>query len=153
MKNQKIEIGDLFLIPFEKKYAVCKTLWVSKKTKNVFSFVVKNKLANTKEEALDIVNTKEYLFVKIYSGVINVFYTSIEKLKNGEWEIIGKQELTKEEGTDFQYHNIGGNLYKGDEYIRPLNIEEYKTTPKMGVDGYEAINNFLKRGFIENISD
>ena len=153
MKSKKVEIGDLFLILFEKKYAVCKVLWVSKKTKNVFSFVVKNELANTKEEALNIANIKEYLFVKIYSGVINVFYTSIEKLKNGEWEIIGNEKLTEKENHDFQYHNIGGNLYKGDEYIRPLNVEEYKTVPKMGIDGYEAINNFLKIGFVDNISN
>lgn len=153
MKNRKIEIGDLFLIPFEKKYAVCKVLWVSKRTKNVFSFVVKNKLANTKEDALDIANIEENLFVKIYLGVVNVFYTSIEKLKNGEWEIIGNQKLTKEESDDFQYHNIGGNLYKGDEYIRSLNVEEYKTIPKMGVDGYEAIDLFLKMGFVDSISN
>lgn len=153
MNNKKVEIGDLFLIPFENKYSVCKVLWVSKKTKNIFSFVVKNGLANTKEEALNIANIKEYLFVKIYSGAINVFYTSIEKLKKGEWEIIGNQELTKEESSDFQYHNIGGNLHKGDEYIRPLKLEEYKTVPKMGIDGYEAIHNLLKIGFIHNISN
>jgi hypothetical protein len=102
---------------------------------------------------LTIANIKEYLFVKIYSGVINVFYTLIEKLKNEEWEIIGNQKLTEEENNDFQYHNIGGNLCKGDEYIRPLNVEEYKTVPKMGIAGYDAINNFLKTGFVDYLSN
>ena len=40
MKNIKVEIGDVFLIPYQDKYAVCKVLWISKRTKNAFSFAI-----------------------------------------------------------------------------------------------------------------
>ncbi len=148
-KQISVKTGDLFLIPWGDKYAVCKVLWISKRTRNVFSFIVKSELADTTDEAWAISNTKKNISVKIYSGTIRVFYTSIEKLKKGEWEIIGNQELTEEEMDDLKYHNIGGNLYKGDEYIRGLSVEEYETVPKMSCDGYEAINNFLKTAFTD----
>lgn len=152
MKN-KIETGNIFLIPYNEKFAVCKVLWISKKTKNAFSFVIKDKLVNKVDEALSVLSSEKNVSVKIYSGVISVFYTSIEKLKNGEWQIIGKQDLTKEESDNYQYHNIGGNLHKGDEYIRSLSPEEYKTFPKMLNAGYEVINNFLDLAFGEGGSN
>jgi hypothetical protein len=96
---------------------------------------------------MEIAKNNSNIEVKIFTGLINVFYTDITNLKKGEWEIIGKQELTKEESDNFQYHNTGGNLYKGDEYIRALSVEEYKTIPKMLSAGYEAISDFLKMAF------
>jgi len=142
-----VEIGDIFLIPFEDRYAVCKIIWISKRTKNVFSFIVKDELASTTEEALKIAHTKNNISIQVFTGMINVFYTDITKLKKGEWRIIEKERLKDEECERFQYHNIGGKLFKGDEEIRPLNNEEIKTIPKMLNAGYEAINNFLKIAF------
>ena len=147
MKNIMVEIGDIFLIPFENKYAVCKIIWISNRTKNAFSFIVKDELASTTEEALKIVNTKSNISIQVFTGLINVFYTDITKLKKGEWSIIGKERLKDEECEKLQYHNIGGKLFKGDEEIRPLNNEEIRTIPKMLNAGYEAINNFLKMAF------
>ena len=147
MKNIKVEIGDVFLIPYQDKYAVCKVLWISKRTKNAFSFIVKDKLVDTKEEAVEIIDTAPNISVQIFTGLISVFYTDITKLKKGEWKIIGSQKLTIEESDNFQYHNIGGKLFKGDEEGRLLNNAEIKTIPKMLNAGYEAINNFLKMAF------
>ncbi|MHC5310662.1 Imm26 family immunity protein [Myroides sp. LJL116] len=147
MKNITLEIGDVFLIPYQDKYAVCKTLWISKKTKNAFSFIVKDKLVDTKAEALEIIDIAKNISVQIFTGLISVFYTDITKLKKGEWEIIGSQKLTIEESNNLQYHNIAGKLFKGDQEVRPLNDAEIKIVPKMLNAGYEAINNFLKMAF------
>lgn len=147
MKNIIVEIGDLFLIPFENRYAVCKIIWISKRIKNSFSFIVKDELVSTTEEALQIFSTKSNISIKVFTGMIDVFYTDITKLKKGEWSIIGNEALNEEEREKLQYHNIGGKLFKGDEEIRPLNNEEIKIIPKMLNAGYEAINNFLKMAF------
>lgn len=141
MKNMRIKIGNLFIISFEKKYAICKILLVSKRMRNIFSFIVRNELTNTSKK----------LFVKICLGIINIFFIPIKKLENKEWKIIGNKKLIKKEGCDFQYH-IVDNLYKGYKYITPLNLKEYKTFPKMSVNGYKAIDNFLKIGFANNTS-
>jgi hypothetical protein len=147
MNDVAVKIGDVFLVPYENKFAVCKVLWLSRTIKKVFSFIVKDELATSKEESLKIADSNRNISVKIYSGVINVFYTDITKLIKGEWIVSGNLPLTKEESDDFQYHNIGGMLFKGDEEIRPLSPEEMKTTPKILSAGYEAITGFLKMAF------
>jgi hypothetical protein len=142
-----VKEGDLFLIPFGDKKAVGKILWISKRTKNVFSFIVKNELAKTADEASAIAKTKKNISVKIFSGTVNVFYTDISKIKKGEWAVIGNIPLTEEESENLQYHNIGGVLFKGDEEIRPLKGEEFTSIPKMLIAGYEAVSNYLKIAF------
>jgi hypothetical protein len=147
MEKLKIKIGDVFLIPYQKQFAVCKVLWISKRTKNVFSFTVKNTLLNENEEALNIILNKNNAKVKLFTGVVEVFYTDIKKLQNGNWKIIGNFDLDDQEQNNLLYHNIGGKLFKGDVEIRSLNNEEIKVFPKMLVAGYEAIDNFLKMVF------
>ena len=88
MKNIKVEIGDVFLIPYQDKYAVCKVLWISKRTKNAFSFIVKDKLVDTKEEAVEIIDTAPNISVQIFTGLISVFYTDITKLKKANGKLL-----------------------------------------------------------------
>ena len=147
MKDIVVKIGDLFLIPFDCKYAVCKVLWIGKRTKNVFSFIVKYKLAISKEDAMEISKNNGDIKIKIFTGLIEVFYTDITKIKKGEWVVIGNIPLNDEESNNLQYHNIGGKLFRGDEEIRALNTEEIRIIPKMLNAGYEAISNFLKIAF------
>ncbi|MDE6886467.1 MAG: hypothetical protein K2P17_05470 [Helicobacteraceae bacterium] len=101
--------------------------------RNIFSFIVRNELANTSKK----------LFVKICLGIINIFFIPIKKLENKEWKIIENRKLTEKEGCDFQY-------YIGDKYITPLNFD--KTFLKMSVNRHKAIDNFLKIDFANNTS-
>ncbi|MDR1317450.1 MAG: hypothetical protein LBK13_11325, partial [Spirochaetales bacterium] len=75
-----------------------------------------------------------------------VFFTSKKIFEDKNWEIIGNKILNDNESTNLQYHNTGGNLYKGDEYVRALTEDEIKTRKysRMSIAGYEAIYNFLE---------
>ena len=145
----KINAGDIFLIPFQNKYIMGKILWISRRTKNVFSFIVYKKLYNNKEINLDNFDTTTSK-IKLYSGLTEVFYTSKEIFKDKNWEIIGNKPLTENENINLQYHNIGGNLCKGDENIRALTEKELKEYPKMLIAGYEAINTYFEIMFNKN---
>jgi hypothetical protein len=143
--HSKINIGDLFLIPFQNKYIIGKILHISKRTKKVFSFIMYNKIYDNKD--MDLNNLCETMAeIKLYSGLTKVFYTSRDIFKDRNWEIIGNRLLNKKEETNLQYHNIGGNLYKGDEFIRALTEEELKSNiySKRLIDGYDAIEIYLK---------
>jgi hypothetical protein len=143
----KINAGDIFLIPFQNKYIMGKIIWISKRTKNVFSFIVYKKLYDNKEINLDDFDETTSKII-LYSGLTEVFYTSKKIFKDKDWEIIGNKPLNENE--NLQYRNIGGNLYKGDEYIRTLTENELKEYPKMLVAGYDAINNFFEIMFNKN---
>ena len=145
----KINAGDIFLIPFQNKYIMGKILWISRRTKNVFSFIVYKKLYSNKEINLDNFDTTTSK-IKLYSGLTEVFYTSKEIFKDKNWEIIGNKPLTENENINLQYHNIGGNLCKGDENIRALTEKELKEYPKMLIAGYEAINTYFEIMFNKN---
>ncbi|MET3027202.1 Imm26 family immunity protein [Flavobacterium sp. UW10123] len=147
--KKEVNVGDIFLIPFENRFAVCKVLWISKRTKNAFSFIVKDELISLSKDGLSIALKNSNIKLKLFTGIVEVFYTSIEKLSKQAWQIIGNIKLEKEED-NFLYHNIGGKLFKGDEEIRPLNNEELMSTPKMFIAGYDAIDNFLKMAFNNN---
>ena len=145
----KINAGDIFLIPFQNKHIMGKILWISRRTKNVFSFIVYKKLYSNKEINLDNFDTTTSK-IKLYSGLTEVFYTSKKIFKDKNWEIIGNKPLTENENINLQYHNIGGNLCKGDENIRALTEKELKEYPKMLIAGYEAINTYFEIMFNKN---
>jgi hypothetical protein len=141
----KVNVGDLFIIPFQDKYIMGKILHISKRTRKVFSFILYNKIYDNKNINLNKLN-ETMVEIKLYTGLTKVFYTSVEIFKDKNWEIIGNKILNEIENTDLQYHNIGGKLYKGDEYIRALTEEELESElyPKRLIAGYEAIEIYLK---------
>ncbi|MBK9069575.1 MAG: hypothetical protein IPL79_00985 [Myxococcales bacterium] len=147
MKSIVPAIGDVFLIPVEGKYAVCKIIWLSIRTKNVFSFVAKPQLADTPEASLRMAGDEGHAVVETFAGKAKVFYTDLAKLKTGAWRIVGNSPLSQDESEALQYHNVGGKLCKGDEEIRPLSVDEIKAIPKMLIAGYEAIDNFMRLAF------
>lgn len=59
-----------------------------KRTKNAFSFIVKDKLVDTKEEAVEIIDTAQNISVQIFTGLISVFYTDITKLKKANGKLL-----------------------------------------------------------------
>jgi hypothetical protein len=142
-----LNVGDIFIIPFKDKYIIGKILWISKRTKNVFSFIIFSKLFddinNININSLNETNAK----IKLFTGYVEVFYTSVKIFEDKNWKIIGNSELTDIENTKLQFHNVGGNLYKGDEYIKALNKEELIIYPKMLSAGYEAIYNMFDKIF------
>jgi hypothetical protein len=78
--HSKINIGDLFLIPFQNKYIMGKILHISKMQK-VFSFIVYNKAYDNKDIYLN--NLCETMSkIKLYSGLTKVFYTSWDIFKD-----------------------------------------------------------------------
>jgi hypothetical protein len=145
MEIYKMKIGDIFLIPFQNRYIMGKIMFISKRTKNVFSFILYKKIYDNKNINFDEMN-EMISEIKLYTGLTKVFYTSLKIFEDKNWEIIGNKPLNEIENTNLQYHNIGGNLYKGDEYIRALTKEELelKIYPKMLIAGYDAIDIYLK---------
>lgn len=150
MNNVEISSGNIFLIPFENQFAVCKIIWISKRTKNAFSFTIKDKLAHQNEQARKIAVESNNIKIKLFTGSVQVFYSSVEKLKNGEWKIIGNVELSNEETDNYLKHNIAGKLFDGDSEIRALKNEELKLFPKMLISGFEAVDNYLKIAFTKS---
>jgi hypothetical protein len=146
----KKQVGDVFLISFKNKFLVGKILWISKRTRNVFSFILYKNIYDT--ENININKLDETTMkIKLFTGLEEVFYTSKKIFEDKSWKIIGNKVLNENESTNLQYHNIGGNLYKGDEYIKVLTKDELKIYPKMLSAGYEAIYNYFEIMYKDNI--
>jgi hypothetical protein len=145
----KINAGDIFLIPFQNKYIMGKILFISKITRKVFSFILYKKIYDNKNININELD-ETIVEIKLYTGLEKVFYTSVDIFKDKKWEIIGNKPLNEVENIDLQFHNTGGNLYKGDEYIRAITKEELelKKHPKMLIAGYDAIEIYLKNIYV-----
>lgn len=131
----KYQEGDLFTIPMhDGRLAVCQVVCALKgRFKKAFSFGVIRLV--TGDPPIEDGAFLSYSFGRRKSTVI---FTSPAQLQNGNWPIIGHIPLTpaKEE---LQVFECAGGLYRGDEYIRRLNREEYGQFQVMGAAGFELV--------------
>lgn len=73
MKKEKVSVGDIFLIPFENQFAVCKVLWISERTRNVFSFIIKNRLIAIGDNAINSITDNDNVKIKLFTGIEKSF--------------------------------------------------------------------------------
>lgn len=139
--KKKYKAGDVFTIPLgEGRYSICKVLWAPVGDyKKVFSFcVLENKNDSPQREG----NNNLPMKLNDNGNEINVIFTGVKKISNGEWSVISHDDLN-ESDSDLLYFNIAGALHKGDEYIRMLDVSEYGEYRSMSVFGFELVLNIL----------
>ena len=141
----KVNLGDIFKIPFEGQDAICKVVWISEKFEDCLGFVVFSKLNDINQTTDD----HDYKLIPIYSGDVSVLYGDIRNISKSRWPIVAHSSVTEQE-TRLIFHNIAGKLYCGDNYIKELSEDKLSSYPKFLRAGDQAIINMLKNAF--NIS-
>ncbi len=137
----KYSEGDIFSIPLgNEEYSICQVIWAPQGDyKKVFSFCVLK--CKSKGSKVDFDN-REAFELSDNGNKINVIFTSVKKISNGEWSIIGHDNLT-DKSKELLIFEISGDLHKGDEFIRKLSINEYANFTSMSVFGFELVKNIL----------
>lgn len=137
----KYNSGDIFLLPLgNNNYAICQIIWAPKGDyKKVFSFCV---LGKCTEKLVEIPEHNTPITLNDNGKEIKVIFSSVKKISNGEWEIIGNRCLSSEI-LELMSFNLAGDLHEGDKVIRKLSINEYSQYPSMSVFGFELIQNIL----------
>ena len=145
MKTSKLNAGDVFSIPMnDGRFAIAQVIWMpsgesSAKFRNVFSFAV---LSIQNNQEIPIVN--DYLVFNNYRGDFKVIFTSKEKILNGEWVLLKRDELSHAHN-NLRFFNNAGDLYFLDEHVRKLTVSEYKDYNIMAVAGYELVQQYLSQ--------
>jgi hypothetical protein len=132
---KKFSEGDLFLIPMrDGRCAVCQVICALKgRFKKAFSFGVIR--LETGEPNLE---DGDFLYYQFGNRRSCVIFTSPANLRNGTWQIIGHIPLTPDKAEQ-QVFQCAGHLYRGDEYIRNLSLDEYSKYNTLGASGYELV--------------
>lgn len=141
--RKKFSEGDIFMIPMQDgRFAVCQVVCALKgRFQKAFSFgVIRLELDDTNLN-LEDGDFLSYRFGRRQSSVI---FTSPANLRNGTWKLVGNIPLTadKEELKVFQ---CAGHLYRGDEYIRNLEKDEYGKFNSLSAAGYELVQIHLSK--------
>ncbi|KHN49142.1 hypothetical protein OI69_18735 [Pectobacterium fontis] len=137
----KYSSGDIFLLPLDNNnYAICQIVWAPKGDyKKVFSFCVLEKGTG---KSIEIPEGGIPILLDDNGNKIKVIFSSVKKIVNGEWEIIGNRSLSPD-SLELMLFNLAGDLHEGDKVIRKLSINEYSQYPSMSVFGFELIQNIL----------
>ena len=141
----KYTSGDVFLIPSNSgKFAVCQILCAFKnRFKKAFSFGV---LGVADEEGKVDLADKEFLCIKNSRGMEVVIFASVEKLKNGDWKIVGNIPLTPEK-TKLKYYRNAGAVYCEDEFLEVIEFSRYKEFNVLAVAGYDRVQRYIEQFF------
>ena len=141
MKNIKFKEGDLFFIndiklgkkvfSFENKYRIGKLIYISSLFKDMIGFIPSEETFSTLPE-----NLNELKFLK------NVIYTGNLELQNGNWKIIGHQNITNDEIILTKRRVANAIMIKDDE-IRICTDDDYQKYKNQGIAGLAAVHYFL----------
>lgn len=144
MKKIKFKEGDLFFIDdiklgkikkeifsFGDKKRVGKLIYMSSLFKDMIGFICSEETFNSPPKTLNE--------IKFLSKVI---YTGNSELKNGNWEIIGHQDITDDEILLTKRRVANAIMIKDDE-IRICTEEDYKKYQNQGVLGLIAVHYLL----------
>lgn len=137
----KYKEGDIFSIPLgDGGYSICQVIWAPQGDyKKVFSFCVLKR--KSKDSKIDFDN-RNALELSDNGDTIKTIFTSVKKISNGEWSIIGHDSLT-DKNKELLIFEISGDLHQGDDFIRKLAINEYSNFASMSVFGFELVKNIL----------
>ncbi|MCC4589942.1 immunity 26/phosphotriesterase HocA family protein [Xanthomonas campestris pv. cannae] len=137
----KYRAGDVFAIPLDTgAYALCQVLWAPQGDyRKVVGFCVLKRHAST--PALGP-SPGQPLSVRDGNQDIRLLFAGTQKLKRGDWQIIGHAPLPEEAGELLTFH-IAGELHEGDTFVRMLSVDEYARYPSMSVLGFELVHRLL----------
>ncbi|WP_122456014.1 Imm26 family immunity protein [Pseudomonas viridiflava] len=141
----KYKSGDIFLIPSNSgKFAVCQIICAFKdRFKKAFSFGV---LGVADEEDKVELTDKEFLCFKNFRGMEVVIFASVEKLKSGNWKIVGNIPLTAEK-TKLKYYRNAGAVYFEDEFLEMIEFSRYDEFNVLAVAGYDLVQSYIEQFF------
>lgn len=137
----KYRAGDVFAIPLDTgTYALCQVLWAPQGDyRQVVGFCVLERHAST--PALGP-SPGQPLPARDGDQDIRLLFTGTQKLKRGDWQIIGHAPLPSDIVDLLTFH-IAGELHEGDSFVRLLAVDEYARYPSMSVLGFELVHRLL----------
>ncbi len=140
-KNVRYRPGDLFVIPMtDGRTALCQVVCALRgRVKQAFSFGV---LAVRSGGSEAPIGESRYLPIDRAGRVSSILFASAENMADGTWEIVDHRDLTPEQ-EELQYFAVSTHLYRGDEYVRALSVEEMKRYPVLQVAGDERVQQLL----------
>lgn len=131
--------GDLIAIPLKsqggEKWVVAKVLFVSSRYKDVMLLGVCRGLFDHLEDARELAEQTNYE---------QLIYTSRRGFNKRGWLIVGNSHVHREE-RDLSLRVIAGNVWRGDDWVRPASKEDELGLPQMDVAGHIRVENLLKR--------
>ncbi|AJC46525.1 Imm26 family immunity protein [Xanthomonas sacchari] len=137
----KYRAGDIFAIPLDTgTYALCQVLWAPQGDyRKVVGFCVLEQQASaptlgpSPARPLPVCDGDKH---------IRLLFAGTQKLKRGEWQIIGHAPLPSD-ARELLTFNIAGALHEGDTFVRMLSADEYARHPSMSVLGFELVHRLL----------
>lgn len=143
--------GDVFLLPLKKKYFVtAKIIWVSKVYNSAIGYVLLPKVFKNENDI--VIEEGVYKTIETYAGNEIIFYCYGSNIRKGVWPVIGKLPLNSFDDK-LIYHEIGGNLYKGDHFVKKLEQDEYQQYHSYLLGGNQAVLNTVDDAFENEIVD
>ncbi|GAB1049404.1 MAG: hypothetical protein SPiTSB_37110 [Shewanella algae] len=134
-----LRIGSLMAVPYGNgKLALCQVVWISNVINNCMGFIV----LSTSYDDSDVENNRA-LEIDLPVGKIVTIYASIDNVFNGNWRLVGFSNVNNLD--EYITHNIGGNLYKGDVFVRVLDKSEINNYRKVLNSGNKAVDLILCR--------
>ncbi|MEQ4619346.1 MAG: immunity 26/phosphotriesterase HocA family protein [Corticimicrobacter sp.] len=135
----KYKEGDIFAIQTrDGRYAICQVVCAFKGDfRKAVSFGVLC-VSDTKEIPAD----SDFLDFDDYRGSFKIIFASSTNIKRGDWEVLGHIPLSTEKQA-FRIYQCAGHLYRGDEYVKHLDIAEYRDYITLSVAGNELVQNYL----------
>lgn len=137
MANNKIKSGDIFILSdvtvgketlsIQNKIRLGKSYFLSKVFQRAIGIILS---CDTFNEIPNDINEVKF--------TNTVFYTGNQLLKNGSWEIIGNQIVTKQE-EDLTLRIVGCSLYKLDTELGIISNEDRKKYQKQLIYGFGAL--------------
>lgn len=141
MKKIKFKEGDIFYIndiklgnktfSFENKKRIGKLIYISSYFKNMIGFIPSENTFTDFPEKLHEIKFLNY-----------VIYTGNSELKNGNWEVIGHQDITDDEVL-LTKRRVGNVMMIKDDEIGICSDDDYKTYQNQGIAGLGAVHYLL----------
>jgi hypothetical protein len=132
LAKQKVQVGDVFLIPLDDRFVVAKVLFLSKRFTKMALMGVDLRNVQTKPE-MPRVLPREF-DLKIYS--------SAQLIETGVWPKVGSDPSPVEPHVSLRL--VADNVYLGDEVIRTATPEDYKTLTQQGIAGRFAAEDEIR---------
>lgn len=132
-----LRVGSLMVVPYgNEKLALCQVVWISNTINNCIGFIV----ISTSYNECDV-ELNRALEIDLPVGKIVTIYASIDNVFSGCWRLVGFSDVNNLD--ECITHNIGGNLYKGDVFIRVLDKSEVNKYRKVLNSGNKAVDLIL----------
>lgn len=133
--------GDVFAVPLDTgRYALCQVLWAPQGDyRKVIGFCVLERQASAPTLGP---SPERPLPVRDGDKDFRLLFTGSQKLKSGDWQLIGHASLPHDAREVLTFH-IAGELHEGDTFVRMLSVDEYAGYASMSVLGFELVHRLL----------